>query len=72
MNGGIVHWDSCGTQEEAFNAAGTAGDFECRYSEFQQFAWNLIGLIAITLWSGCICALMFFLLNLFKLLRYVS
>jgi len=84
MNDGIVHWKSCSTQEEnRFADKGVtipASDSEkqalldqwehtCNYRPFQQWAWNLIALIAITLWSGCICALMFYLLNVFGLLR---
>ena len=75
MNGGIVDWEKCSTQEEAFKAAqaaaGTDETFECNYAPFQAWVWNLVGLIAITLWSGVICGLMFFTLNLFGLLRYV-
>merc|ERR1712048_32879 len=73
MNGGIVDWENCSTQEEAFKvaqaAAGTNEVFECNYAPFQAWVWNLVGLIAITLWSGVICGLMFFTLNLFGLLR---
>ena len=72
MNGGIVDWENCDTQEEAFIAAGTAGTFECNYAPFQAWVWNLVGLIAITLWSGAICGLMFFSLNMFGLLRYAE
>ena len=50
MNGGIVRWVQCADQEETFLAAGgVAADFKCNYKEYQVFAWNLIGLIAITL-----------------------
>ena len=70
MNGGIVHWVQCADQKEAFIAAGNAADaFECNYKEYQVFAWNLIGLIAITLWSGGLTALLFYLLNLAGMLR---
>ena len=70
MNGGIVHWVQCDDQKVAFLAAGGVEDaFECSYTEFQVFAWNLIGLIAITLWSGGLTALLFYLLNLAGMLR---
>ena len=70
MNGGIVHWVQCSDQKEAFIAAGGVADaFECNYKEYQVFAWNLIGLIAITLWSGGLTALLFYLLNLAGMLR---
>lgn len=38
---------------------------------FQVWCWNLVGLIAITLWSGVICGLMFFALSKAGLLRLV-
>ena len=70
MNGGIVHWAQCSDQKEAFLADGGSADaFECSYYEYQVFAWNLIGLIAITLWSGGLTALLFYLLNLAGMLR---
>ena len=70
MNGGIVHWIKCADQEEAFVAAGGLVDaFECSYTEYQVFAWNLIGLIAITLWSSGLTALLFYILNVAGLLR---
>ena len=72
MNGGIVHWaQRCSDEEAAFVAGGGSEDaFECSYYEYQVFAWNLIGLIAITLWSGGLTALLFYLLNLAGMLRY--
>ena len=71
MNGGIVHWaQRCNDEEAAFVDAGGSPDaFECSYYEYQVFAWNLIGLIAITLWSGGLTALLFYLLNLAGMLR---
>ena len=71
MNGGIVHWaQRCNDEEAAFIADGGSSDaFECSYYEYQVFAWNLIGLIAITLWSGGLTALLFYLLNLAGMLR---
>ena len=73
MNGGIVHWVQCDDQKAAFLDAGnSANDFVCSYTEYQVFAWNLIGLIAITLWSGGLTALLFYLLNLAGMLRYAK
>lgn len=71
MNGGIVHWaQRCADEEAAISAAGGDVDaFECSLYEYQVFAWNLIGLIAITLWSGGLTALLFYLLNLAGMLR---
>ena len=74
MNGGIVHWaQRCEDEEAVFVAAGgSADDFDCSLTEYQVFAWNLIGLIAITLWSGGLTALLFYLLNLAGMLRYAK
>merc|ERR1712113_1272343 len=68
MNGGIVDWVNCKDQEAVWDVA-TMGEFECSYTEFQVWAWNFIGLIAITLWSGGLTALLFYLLNLAGFLR---
>ena len=35
MNGGIVHWTQCSDQEAAWVDAGSNGEFECSYTEFQ-------------------------------------
>ena len=35
MNGGIVDWTRCTDQEAAWEAAGSVGEFECSYTEFQ-------------------------------------
>ena len=70
MNDGIVDWVNCDDQKAALVAAGQNVDnFVCQYDPFKKFAWNLVGLIAITLWSGVICALMFFALSKAGLLR---
>jgi len=66
MEGGIVYFTSCEKQEAAIN---NPVDFECDYGPFYTFAWNLCGLVAITAWSGGLCAIMFALLNFLKLLR---
>ena len=62
MTDGIVDWVSCDDQVIAAGA-------ECDYTPFKKWVWNLVGLIAITAWSGVICGLMFFTLNKLKLLR---
>ena len=70
MTDGIVDWVNCDDQKAALVAAGTNVDnFVCQYDPFKKFAWNLVGLIAITLWSGVICAIMFWALNKAGLLR---
>jgi Amt family ammonium transporter len=43
--------------------------FICDHYEYKVWVWNLIGLIAITLWAGGICALMFFTLKICGVLR---
>ena len=35
MNGGIVDWTRCADQKEAWTTAGSLGEFECSYTEFQ-------------------------------------
>ena len=35
MNGGIVDWTPCDDQEVAWKDAGSIGEFECSYTEFQ-------------------------------------
>lgn len=70
MTGGIVDWVNCDNQKDNWVDAGkNADDFVCQYDPFKKFAWNLVGLIAITLWSGVICAIMFWALNRAGLLR---
>ena len=44
--------------------------FICDHFEYKVWVWNLIGLIAITLWAGGICALMFYILSLCGVLGY--
>ena len=64
---------NCQEQEKAYMAASVAGDldgFKCDMYEYKVWVWNLIGLLAITLWSGGICALMFYILKLLGVLRY--
>lgn len=63
---GIVYWTNCSAQEEAWN---DAADFECDLTPFKVWAWNLCGLVVITIWSGCITGGMFYMLNSFELLR---
>ena len=64
---------NCQEQEKAYMAASVTGDldgFKCDMYEYKIWVWNLIGLIAITLWSGGICAFMFYILKLLGVLRY--
>ena len=63
MNDGIVHWTKCSDQ-------GLAPGQPCDYKPFQVWVWNLVGLIAITLWTGVLSALMFGFLHYANLLRY--
>jgi len=76
-NSGIVGWTNCETQMESYiqlrtdaglDEADISG-FICDHYEYKVWVWNLIGLIAITLWAGGICALMFYILNICGFLR---
>ena len=62
MNDGIVHWTRCADQNLLEGEP-------CDYKPFQVWCWNLVGIIAITLWSGVLCGLMFFGLMSAGLLR---
>ena len=72
---GLVYWQNCSQQEEAWLASGMAGvpleeqDFYCDYLPFKAFAWNLLGLIIIILWSGTLTSIVFYFLKSFELLR---
>ena len=66
---------NCQEQEKQYMAySSTKGldGFECDMFEYKVWVWNLIGLLAITLWSGGICALMFYLLKIMGVLRYTT
>ena len=67
MKGGIIYWTPCADQ--VLEITEQNPNPECSYAPFQQWVWNLIGLVAITLWSGSICAAMFALLKYFNKLR---
>ena len=83
MNGGIADSALCSAQLEDYvlayptDATGTAcfadpmadGCFSCDRFEYKVFAWNLVGLLAITLWAGGLSLAMFILLKFFNLLR---
>jgi hypothetical protein len=43
--------------------------FVCDYSAYKQFTWNLVGLIAITLWSGIFTGATFAVLYFMDVLR---
>ncbi|CBY15471.1 unnamed protein product [Oikopleura dioica] len=43
--------------------------FVCDYSAYKQFTWNLVGLIAITLWSGIFTGVTFAILYFMDVLR---
>ena len=47
------------------------GCFSCDHFEYKVWAWNLAGLLAITAWAGGLSLLMFQLLNLAGVLRYI-
>ncbi|CBY33702.1 unnamed protein product [Oikopleura dioica] len=79
---GIASVPGCVDQEDNFletwNAACPANQiiqdqatniFECDYYAYKQWTWNLIGLLAITAWTGAICIVMFGTLWYFDLLR---
>lgn len=78
-NHGLVGWENCEDQLTRYIDLRVAADpplpaidisgFECNHFEYKVFVWNLIGLIAITVWTGGITALMFYLLNLCGVLR---
>ena len=61
---GVVYWTSCSNQV-GYNEI----DFVCDHTVFKQFAWNLMGAIVITLWSGTITSIIFYLLAKFESLR---
>ena len=84
MNGGIVDSKICKDQLEEYvlayfptNSTGTGcfadpmadGCFSCDRFEYKVFAWNLVGLLAITLWAGGLSFAMFMGLKFFNLLR---
>jgi hypothetical protein len=70
MMDGIIHFESCNDQEARWTATiGQLKEFQCDYYEFKVFAWNLTGLLAITLWAGVLSFLMFFGLNKLGILR---
>ena len=66
---------NCQEQEKqymAYSSTKSLDGFECDMFEYKVWVWNLIGLLAITLWSGGICALMFYLLKIMGVLRYTT
>jgi|ERR1711939_155353 len=66
--GGIVDWESCSAQEAKATAAGEVfGD--CAYAEFETWAWNLCGLVAITAWTVGVTGAMFYGLHALGVLR---
>ena len=81
MSGGVVDSVLCKDQKAEYEAKGYTGDcadsgfdgcFSCDHFEYKVWAWNLCGLVAITAWAGGLSLLMFQILNLTGLLRYVK
>ena len=81
MSGGVVDSVLCKDQKAAYEAVGFTGDcadsgfdgcFSCDHFEYKVWAWNLCGLVAITAWAGGLSLLMFQILNLTGLLRFVK
>ena len=81
MSGGVVDSILCKDQKAEYEAKGYTGDcadsgfdgcFSCDHFEYKVWAWNLCGLVAITAWAGGLSLLMFQILNLTGLLRYVK
>lgn len=74
MMNGIVAFQGCGDQEAKYVADYPTADvanFSCDYFEFKVFAWNLVGLLVITLWAGSLSLGIFFALRVTNLLRFV-
>lgn len=63
---GVVYWETCAKQEAAWN---DPTPFVCDLTPFKAWAWNLMGLVVITVWSGGLTGLIFYFLNSFELLR---
>ena len=63
---GVAYWKTCGIQEENWN---DPADFVCDFTPLKMWAWNLCGLVVITVWSGALSGAVFYSLNTFELLR---
>ena len=70
MRNGIVNSVLCGDQEAEYLRIFPTGEgFQCDYFEYKVWAWNLAGLLAITLWAGGLSALVFYSLKFAGILR---
>ena len=72
MIDGVIASVSCKDQEAAWVADHPTWDvanFSCDLYEYKVFAWNLCGLVVITLWAGSLSLAVFMILKVTNFLR---
>merc|ERR1712048_999938 len=71
MPGGVIDHVHCKDQEAKYIAdyGDAATGFACDHFEYKVWAWNLCGLVAITVWAGGLSLGVFLLLKVLNLLR---